>query len=77
MDSNYLSVADVALLLRRSQKWVYKHQAIIPGYFRLANSIFFDRAILAETLKTIATNQLKNTKQSRHNRAVDRHGLMD
>ncbi|MCC6864539.1 MAG: hypothetical protein IT280_00095 [Ignavibacteria bacterium] len=56
---------------------MYKHQAIIPGYFRLANSIFFDRAILAETLKTIATNQLKNTKKFRQNRTDDRHGLMD
>lgn len=76
MDSNYLSVADVARLLKRSQKWVYKHQADIPGYFRLANSIFFDRAILAETLKTVATNHLKNTQKS-HQTHADKHGLMN
>lgn len=78
MDSNYLSVADVALLLKRSIKWVYKHQAEIPGYFKLANSIFFDRHILTETLKTVALNHVKNTKSSHHARAVvDRHGLMN
>lgn len=51
MASQYLSVAEVAELLKRSSKWVYLNKDKIPGYFKLANSIFFDREVLIAALK--------------------------
>ncbi len=57
--NTFLSVGEVAGLLRKSDKWVYENKAHIPGYFRLARSIFFDREILTTELKKRA---LKSTK---------------
>ncbi|CAB1059417.1 hypothetical protein D1BOALGB6SA_4179 [Olavius sp. associated proteobacterium Delta 1] len=45
MKSPYLTVDEVATLLRKSSKWVYNKKRQIPGYFKLAGSIFFDREI--------------------------------
>jgi hypothetical protein len=51
MQSPYLTVKEVAALFRKSPKWVYLRQAEIPGAFRVAGSIFFDREILESSLK--------------------------
>jgi hypothetical protein len=55
MDSNYLTVKEVAKLLGRSEKFVYLKKDLIPGYFKLAGSIFFDRELLLSSLKKLAT----------------------
>ena len=57
--SPYLTVKEVAELLGRSTKWVYKSQLLIPGHFKLAGSIFFDKDVLLSTLKTKATMPIK------------------
>ena len=72
MDSPYLSVAEVAELFARSEKWVYQNKSEIPGYFKLAGSIFFDREILLLGLKTAATQPAKRQKPDS---TSDRHGL--
>ena len=73
MDSRYLSVGEVALLLGKSQKWVYQKKGVIPGYFKLAGSIFFDREILLSSLKESAS---RPTKRNRPEGRNDRHGLL-
>lgn len=72
MDKPYLSVGEVALLLGKSQKWVYQNKSEIPGYFKLAGSIFFDREILVSSLKNAATRPAKRQKPDS---TSDRHGL--
>ncbi len=72
MDKPYLSVGEVALLLGKSQKWVYQKKGVIPGFFKLAGSIFFDREVLLLGLKTVATQPAKRQKPDVRN---DRHGL--
>ena len=57
--SPYLTVKEVAELLGRSQKFVYSKKDLIPGYFKLAGSIFFDKDVLLLTLKTKATMPIK------------------
>ncbi|MHB8580816.1 MAG: helix-turn-helix domain-containing protein [Ignavibacteriaceae bacterium] len=59
MGTPYLTIKEVAELLGRSTKWVYKNQLLVPGYFKLAGSIFFDREVLLSTLKTKATKPVK------------------
>jgi len=73
MDSRYLSVGEVSLLLGKSQKWVYQKKGVIPGYFKLAGSIFFDREILLSSLKEYAS---RPTKRHRPDSRNDRHGLL-
>ncbi len=73
MDKPYLSVAEVAELFARTQKWVYQHKSEIPGYFKLAGSIFFDREVLLSGLKTAAT---RPTKRQKPDSTSDRHGLL-
>ena len=73
MDKPYLSVGEVALLLGKSQKWVYQKKGVIPGFFKLAGSIFFDREILMLGLKTAAT---RPTKSRKPDSTRDRHGLL-
>jgi hypothetical protein len=51
MESPYLNVKDVSTLFRKSEKWVYLKKDKIPGYFKLAGSIFFDKDVLLEALK--------------------------
>ena len=55
MQSPYLTVREVAALFRKSEKWVYLRQAEIPGAFKVAGSIFFDREILESSLKELAS----------------------
>ncbi len=73
MDSPYLSVAEVAELFGRSSKWVYQRKAEIPGYFKLAGSIFFDREILLLNLRNVATQPAKRQKPDS---TSDRHGIL-
>ena len=73
MDSPYLSVVEVAKLFGRCSKWVYQRKAEIPGYFKLAGSIFFDREILLSNLRNAATRPAKRQKPDVRN---DRHGLL-
>jgi predicted DNA-binding transcriptional regulator AlpA len=56
MDSLYLSVKEVATLLNKSEKWVYLSKESLPGYFKLAKSIFFDKQVLLGSLKGLGTN---------------------
>ncbi|MCE5251359.1 helix-turn-helix domain-containing protein [bacterium] len=73
MDSPYLSVAQVAQLLGRTPKWVYENKGVIPGFFKLGGSIFFDREVLESGLKNAATQPAKRPKPDSRN---DRHGLL-
>ena len=73
MDNPYLSVCQVSKLLGKSQKWVYQKKGVIPGFFKLAGSIFFDREILLLGLKTAATQPAKRQKPDS---TSDRHGLL-
>lgn len=57
MNSNYLSVKEVAQLLGKSSKWVYLSKDNIPGYFKLAGAIFFDKEVLLTTLKSKAAKR--------------------
>jgi hypothetical protein len=72
MNEPYMTVDEVATLLRKSGKWVYGKKTEIPGYFKLAGSIFFDRQILETSLKTLAAQP---TKKARPIISDDRHGL--
>lgn len=54
----YLSPKEVAQLLGKSSKWVYKHKHKIPGYFTLAGSIFFDKEKLLKSLETLANRRI-------------------
>jgi hypothetical protein len=73
MDSPYLSVGEVAEMLGKSSKWVYQQKGVIPGFFKLAGSIFFDREVLLSGLKTAATRPARRQRPDSHN---DRHGLL-
>ena len=73
MSSPYLSVAEVAELFAKSEKWVYQYKSEIPGFFKLGRSIFFDREILLSGLKTAATRPAKSKEPDSRN---DRHGLL-
>jgi len=57
MNSPYLSVKEVAQLLGKSSKWVYMSKDRLPGYFKLAGAIFFDKDILLASLKAKATRK--------------------
>ena len=54
MERPYMSVAEVSALLGRCNKWVYLNKDKIPGYFKLGNSIFFDRQKLIDGLKKLS-----------------------
>lgn len=74
MDNLYITVEEVAVLLRKNPKWVYSHKEKIPGYFRIGKSIFFDREILIESLKEQARKPTK--EKAGRITSVDRHGLL-
>jgi len=74
MQSPFLTADEVALLLRKSTKWVYQRAGDIPGAFKLGGSWFFDKDILLSSLKELAAPG--KPKRNGHAR-VDalRHGL--
>ena len=73
MESVYLSVEDVADIFGKSKKWVYERKADIPGFFKLAGIIFFDREILFESLRKAAFRPPTRKRPGAHD---DRHGLL-
>ena len=73
MKSPYLTVEEVAKLLRRSTKWVYCQKKQIPGYFRIAGSILFDREILMDHLRELA---FKPTRKASRSVETDKYGLL-
>lgn len=72
MKSPYLTVDEVSTLFRKSTKWVYNKKQQIPGYFKLAGSIFFDREILQDHLKERASRPAKEVSRPYN----DKHGLL-
>lgn len=67
MDSSFLSVKEVAELLKVSSKWVYLNKELIPGYFKLGKSIFFHRDVLLDGLKERASKpQNRGSGENRH-----------
>ena len=72
MQSPFLTADEVALLLRKSTKWVYQRAVDIPGAFKLGGSWFFDKDILLSSLKELATtgkpkrNGLGKSDDNRH-----------
>jgi len=62
MNSPYLTIKEVSQLLGRSEKWCYLKKEQIPGYFKLAGSIFFDRDVLLSTLRSKAKKTIKPQK---------------
>ena len=73
MKSHYLTVDEVAKLLRKSTKCVYFRKLQIPGYFKIAGSILFDREILQEHLRELA---FKPTRKVSHSVITDKYGLL-
>lgn len=73
MNTRLLSVKEVAHLLGKSEKWVYKHKESLPGFFNLAGSMFFDEEVLSSSLKHLAT---KKTVSVRRQESRDKHGLL-
>ena len=72
MDARFLSVGEVALLLGMSNKWVYRHKAELPGFFKLAGTIFFDREILLSSCGDLIR---KSAKSVRPSSPMDKYGL--
>jgi predicted DNA-binding transcriptional regulator AlpA len=72
MDSQFLSVKEVASFLSKSEKWVYLRQRDLPGYFKLGKSIFFDKQLLITALRQLATQPRQKKPQGRN----DPHGLL-
>ncbi len=69
----FLTVPEVAPILRKSKKWIYDHKYEIPGFFQLAGSILFDREILFDSLKKKAAKPPKKVNQVITD---DRHGVL-
>lgn len=69
----YLTVEEVASLFGKSGKWVYSNKEEIPGFFKVAKSIFFDKEILMSEIKTRAVRKpTRKSPESVH----DAHGLI-
>ena len=73
MKSPYLTVDEVSKLLRRSTKWVYCRKTQIPGYFKIAGSILFDREILQNHLRELAFKPARKVNRSV---ITDKYGLL-
>ena len=74
MESQFLSVKEAATMLGRSSKWVYLNKEGIPGFFRLAGSIFFDQTVLLDSIESlISKNGQREKKVDSRN---DRHSLL-
>ena len=59
MNHQYLSIGEVAQLLRMSEKFVYAHVREIPGFFKLGGRWFADKEILTEELHKLAKRPKK------------------
>jgi excisionase family DNA binding protein len=73
MASPYLSVGEVATLLRMSDKWTYQqlNKGNIPGAFRIGINWFIDRQTFEEALRERAKkpNRIPDKNRDRHNLA--------
>jgi hypothetical protein len=70
--SPYLSVGELADMLRVSVKWCYQqlNAGNIPGAFKLSRSWFIDRQIFLDALKQKALSKARpipNADRGRHN----------
>ncbi len=74
MDSKFLSVKEAASMLGRSSKWVYLNKDDIPGFFRLAGSIFFDQTVLLSSIETLISKS--SLREKRVDSRNDRHSLL-
>ena len=52
--ARFLCAKEVAELLGKSLKWLYQNQLHIPGRFVIGKSIFWDKEVLFESLKSQA-----------------------
>jgi hypothetical protein len=57
--SKYLSIGEVAQLLRMSEKFVYAHVKEIPGFFKIGSRWFADESVLKEGLDRLAKRPRK------------------
>jgi regulator of sigma D len=71
--SPFLTVGETAIILRKSEKWIYRHASDIPGSLKLFGSWLFDRQTLLEELKK--RSRITPKEESRDN-PMDRHGLL-
>jgi hypothetical protein len=53
----FLSAGEVALLLRKSTKWVYQKADELPGAFKLGGTWFFDREIMVTSLQALSQSR--------------------
>ncbi len=74
MESPFLSVKEAASLLGRSSKWVYLNKEEIPGFFRLAGSIFFDKTVMLGSIEALISKTA--LKEKRVDSRNDRHSLL-
>jgi hypothetical protein len=58
--AKYLSVGEVAAMLRMSEKFVYAHVREIPGFFKLGGRWFADETVLREGLERLAKRPRKD-----------------
>lgn len=64
----YLTVKEVAALLKVSPKTIYKKKNLLPGYFNLAGLHYFDEEIFSKSLKELAAKPIKDSRRmGRHN----------
>jgi len=54
--ADVFSVAEVASILRKSKKWVYRNMGVIPGSYKLGRRIFFDQKLFESGLKNMASH---------------------
>lgn len=52
---DYLTVSEVADILRVCEKWVYEHQMQIPGRIKIGGCLRWDETVLRGSLKEWAT----------------------
>lgn len=55
-----IKIKEAAQMLGVSTKWCYLNKHLIPGYFTIGKSIFINREIFIESLKTRATKTVKS-----------------
>lgn len=74
----YLSVKEVAKVLRVHEKTAYKmiYAGDLPGHFMIGSMHFIDEEELLKGLKAKATQAKKTASKIHQNRTEDRHGLM-
>lgn len=70
-----LSVVHVAEILDAGESWVYNNKLKIPGYYKIAGLIRFDRDTLLNWIKQNCTQPTKPSSRVSPVRE-DKHGLM-